>query len=119
MILREKLISMATTPLKPRFPHSKHLKFEERVDFCNWHEALTSFVPEGIQAGYPTDIQFTRIPERLEVDWIRDEMDGLIKYPLRSKKWVDYGILVDKIGRTRWQTAQIREPSIALRQHVG
>ena len=39
----------------------------DQFEFCRFHKAEQIVIPEGIKKGYPTSIDFTKLPERIHL----------------------------------------------------
>lgn len=113
------LRSISETPKKPKYPFNRKIELTKRLDFCAWHEALTKIIPAGLDSGYPEHLDFLDLPRRLETEEIRTALEGLAEFPLRSAKFTEFGQLIDAKGRTWWKTAQLKQPAVVQKQHVG
>ncbi|CAG8497978.1 8968_t:CDS:2 [Gigaspora rosea] len=40
-------------------------RIEDQFEFCRFHSAQTSIIPEGLSTNYPTEIDFIQLPERV------------------------------------------------------
>ena len=67
--------------------HYNHLQTEstnvvEQFEFCRFHKGEQIVVPEGIRKGYPLNIDFTILPERIHK--FKEELHDICKKKSRS-----------------------------------
>ncbi|KAJ3305610.1 hypothetical protein HDV03_001255 [Kappamyces sp. JEL0829] len=103
-------LSPRLASLKETFDRSQALYKKGKVDrqalqrtrdrFCSYHKAEENIIPEGITKGYPMDIDFATVPERLEahVAWFQDVIEGTVYSAFRDSLKTKLGSLGKKQG---------------------
>lgn len=84
---------------------SDPLSWQQTLDFCAAHEAEATIVPKGIKAGYPSEIDFKRLVERLEAPWLRQRLASIARNPGRSRLFRRAEEDVRQVGRLAWRGA--------------
>ncbi|WVF66867.1 hypothetical protein IAT40_001610 [Kwoniella sp. CBS 6097] len=83
-------------------PSARSLSWQRHIDFCSLHRAETSLIPLGIRDGYPENIDFLHLEERLEQGWIRERLDEILRDPQSSNVFKRVHEEIEKIGKIRW-----------------
>ena len=101
------LQSRHLTALKSRLrainvPEGGQLDWKLYTEFCSLHEAETSIVPFGIRDGYPKDVDFIALEERLIRGWIGEEIFAIANNPRSSDFFNGAAQEIDEMGKTRW-----------------
>ncbi|KAJ3325851.1 hypothetical protein HDV06_002236 [Boothiomyces sp. JEL0866] len=66
-----------------RLKDNPRAKMTARHRFCDYHNAENHIIPQGIKAGYPHEIDFKRIPDRIKE--YSDRLEGIINGRIKSK----------------------------------
>jgi hypothetical protein len=87
--------------LSPRITNSKGLTapVERYVDVCQRHSFETELLPHAIAQGWPQEIEFERVPERVKGEDILAVLRGVVQRPERSWWWNEVLNDVKKGGR--------------------
>lgn len=80
----------------------ERISWTRTVEFCSLHLAETTLIPLGYRQGYPREIDFLAIPERLEDDWIRCEMEEIMQDPNQSSFFRNALKDIEKRGKWKW-----------------
>ena len=80
----------------------QEIPWTRTVEFCALHTAETTVIPLGYRAGYPKEIKFGDIPDRLESDWIRSEMEEIMIDPEVSPYFRKILSDIEKRGKYKW-----------------
>ena len=95
--LRAKLVTA-----KESMSDGRALPWQRTIEFCSLHEAETTIIPLGIRIGYPRDIDFSILEERLEERWIREELEEIMNNPERSTFFTKTIKDIRKKGKLQW-----------------
>ncbi len=83
-------------------PKGGELDWKLYTEFCALHEAETSVIPLGERDGFPTEINFAILPERLLRRWIGEKLDAIAKNPSLSSLFNETVGEIARMGKTRW-----------------
>ncbi|WVQ79070.1 hypothetical protein IAT38_001164 [Cryptococcus sp. DSM 104549] len=100
--IRAKLEKISTPAPTPLNPSARSLAWQQSIDFCTLHRAEATIIPLGLRAGYPREIDFARLDQRLEGGWVKREMDRIVLDPESSKLFREVKEEVKEVGRLRW-----------------
>ena len=86
------------------------LSWQQTQAFCEVHERETSVIPLRLRDGFGDPIDFARIPKRLVVGWIGEELAFIADQPLRSTMFQEVQQITGEVGKSRWNSLE-RETS--------
>ena len=81
----------------------KKLKWQQYTAFCSQHEAETLIVPQGLEQGFPDDIDFVAIDKRLGTAWIHATWRFVIQFPNQSAKFITIVKDMRSVGLKKWR----------------
>lgn len=103
--LQKRYFKLRELSLRAEVNKADPLGWQQTLDFCAAHEAEATIVPKGIKAGYPSEIDFSRIVERIEAPWLRRRLMAIARNPGRSRLFRRAEEDVRQIGRLAWRGA--------------
>jgi hypothetical protein len=77
------------------------IDWAQKADFCNAHKYVTQVIPLGRRAGYPETIDWLDIWKDMEIPWIRNRIQMMVKRPMTSPMFRYYHSDDDK-GEPEW-----------------
>ena len=81
----------------------RQLSSQQTETFCAIHEGETSVIPLGLRDGFDVSVDFLKIPERLVVVWIGEELAMIADQLLRSSMFQEVQRVIDDVGKSRWK----------------
>ncbi|WWD16715.1 hypothetical protein CI109_101146 [Kwoniella shandongensis] len=100
--LQSKLESMSKARPTDENPNARQLSWQQTINFCTLHQAEATIIPLGVRDGYPQNIDFMNLHDRLRRDWVGKELEGIIEEPTRSRLFKEVKDEVESVGRMRW-----------------
>ena len=88
----------------------RQLSWKQTQAFCEVHEGETSVIPLGLRDGFDVSVDFLKIPERLVVGWIGEELAIIADQPVRSSIFQQVQQIIGDVGKSRWNSLE-RETS--------
>lgn len=89
--------------LQKRFAGVRNLSFRQTVTLCTMHRAETSIIPLGLREGYPSEINFDELDQRLEHGWIATRLKRVAGKPHLSKFYRRAVREVRSMGLSAWK----------------
>lgn len=117
LALRKTVEKVATK--QPRFGNAAGLKapMQNYVDLCQLHRSETQYIPEGIRNGWPQQIDWQKIPDRLRGKETERALQRIIRHPYESKFFIfaynnikDRGSRVAESARGQLETFEFSQP---------
>ena len=93
-----------------KLAEGRQLSWKQTQAFREIHEGETSVIPLGLRDGFDVSIDFLKIPERLVVGWIGEELATIADQPLRSSMFQEVQRVIGDVGKSRWKSLE-RETS--------
>lgn len=79
------------------------LDWRKTIQYCALHKAETTIIPLGLRQGYPDDIDFAKLQDRVEEGWIRKELEEIMFDP-DSSAWFNKVVKdIAKMGKGKWR----------------
>ena len=85
-----------------KLPEGKELSWSQYQTFCAIHAAETSVIPLGVRDGFGVTVDFLKVPERLVLGWIGEELAALVDDPKKSPIFCNILKDIGEMGKWRW-----------------
>lgn len=82
-------------------PQHRQLPWAQHAAYCTRHELERTVLPQGLEAGYPDEIDWAEIPRRLTTPWISRELASVIRQPSSSSGMRDVMRMIKERGPKR------------------
>ena len=107
-------ISAHLRTLTGKLAEGRRLKWKQTYDFCEVHVGETSVIPLGVRDGFEVPIDFLRIPERLSLGWIGEDLATLADQPARSPIFRSVKQAIGEMGARKWRSAENQASSATM-----
>jgi len=94
----------------------ERLSWQRTIGYCKQHKAETTIIPLGLRAGYPTDIAFMTLQDRIEERWLREEIEDIMVDPDTAPLFDSIVGTIRKMGKGKWNSMAHQTTKHVLRR---